>query len=416
MINLDLTHLLIPNSFLELKYKYIADKTLESINNKYKAWELAFLDVDIDNEVDRINDYVEKNKGKYRYVVVLWIWWSALWTRAILTALRWKYYNNTQKQTSDLYIIDNVDPIEIKNILDVIKLEETLFITISKSGSTLETVTQFNFFKDLYTKKWLDYRNNFVVVAGEDSTFKWKSISEWLEVFNIPKAIWWRFSALTSVWLLPLAFAWIDIEKLLKWVSNIKKDLLKNEFGENKALLTSLIQYHCYIELWKNITVFFPYVSNLKVFWEWYKQMIWESLGKGGIWVTLSDSVWVTDQHSQLQLYYDWPNDKLVMFLELENFDTDYSVWKNKDFTFGKLMNFSKYGTQESLSSYNKINYTLKLSELTEETLWELIIFFEVQTAILWELYWFNAFDQPWVEIWKKITRKKIKDNFWEIF
>ncbi len=416
MINLDLTHLLIPTSFLELKYKYIWDETLKSINNKYKAWELAFLDVDVNNEVDRIKSYVEKNKDKFESLVVLGIWWSALWTRAILTALKWKYYNNLDKKTPDLYILDNVDPIEINNVLEIINLEKTLFITISKSWSTLETVSQFSFFKDLYTKDWLDYRDNFVVVAWEDSDFKKDCLDDGLEVFNIPKAIWWRFSALTSVWLLPLAFVWIDIKKLLRWVTNIKNDLLKNDFRTNKALLTSLIQYHSYIELWKNITVFFPYVSNLKVFWEWYKQMIGESLGKGWIWVTLSDSVWVTDQHSQLQLYYDWPNDKLVMFLELEDFWIDYPIWNNKDFSFGKLMNLSKYGTQESLSSYNKINYTIKLSQLNEETLWELIIFFETQTAILWELYWFNAFDQPWVEIWKKITRKKIKEKFWEVF
>lgn len=140
--------------------------------------------------------------------------------------------------------------------------------------------------------------------------------------------------------------------------------------------------------------------------------MIWESLGKWWIGVTLFDAVWVTDQHSQLQLFYDWPNDKLVIFLELEDFWVDYSIWENKDFTFWKLMNLSKYWTQESLSSYNKINYTIKLSKLNEETLWELIIFFETQTAILWELYGFNAFDQPWVEIGKNITRKKIKEVF----
>ncbi|MBT3726230.1 hypothetical protein HOG21_00570 [bacterium] len=64
-----------------------------------------------------------------------------------------------------MYIIDNVDPIEIKNIVDIIDLDKTLFITISKSGSTLETVTQFKFFKDKYAKLSLDYKKHFVVVA-----------------------------------------------------------------------------------------------------------------------------------------------------------------------------------------------------------------------------------------------------------
>lgn len=141
--------------------------------------------------------------------------------------------------------------------------------------------------------------------------------------------------------------------------------------------------------------------------------MIGESLGKKGIGVTLSDCVWVTDQHSQLQLFYDGPNDKLVMFLECEDFGVDYPVSSQDSVTFKDLMQLSKYGTQQSLSKYNKINYTIKIDNLKEKTLWELIVFFEMQTAILWEFYHFDAFDQPGVEIGKQITKNKLQEKFW---
>ncbi len=78
-------------------------------------------------------------------------------------------------------------------------------------------------------------------------------------------------------------------------------------------------------------------------------------------------------------------------------------------------MHTEKYWTEKSITEYNKINYTIKLDKLNEESIWELFLFFEFQIAILWELYNFNAFDQPWVEIWKEITNQKLKDNIWKI-
>ena len=256
MIKLNLEHLLIPTSFLKIKYDYIWRKAIDWIIKKHSEWQIAFLDVDVNNEVDRINDYVNKNKSKYDNIVVLWIWWSALWTRAILTALKWKYYNELDKESRNgylkLHILDNIDPIEINQLLQIIDLKKTLFCVISKSGSTLETVSQYQFFRRKYEDLQLDYKNHFVIVAWENSRFKENSLKDGLEVFDIPDAIWGRFSALTSVWLLPLAFIWIDIKWLLRWVSNIKEEFFEKDLTKNKALLTSIILYHCYIELWKN--------------------------------------------------------------------------------------------------------------------------------------------------------------------
>lgn len=419
MIKLDLQNLLFPIGFLDLKYWYKAKQSIRAIKQKYNAKELWFIDLDINNDIDKINDFVNNNKDKYDDVVILWIWGSALWTRSIFTALKWKYYNLLPRKKRDnfprLHILDNVDPLEIDQLIEVLDYKKTLFISISKSWWTLETVSQFQFFKNELEKLWLNYTNHFVVVAWEDSKFKKESLKKWLKVFDIPNNVWGRFSVFTNVWLLPLALVWIDIKLLFAWFNKAKIEYLNEDISKNKALLTSLIQYHSYIELWKNITVFFPYISNFNYLWQWYKQMIWESLGKSWIWVTLSDSIWVTDQHSQLQLYYDWPNDKLIMFLELEDFEKDYYITKDKKISFSDLMFTEKYWTESSITDYNKINYTLKLDKLNEKTLWELILFLEFQTAILWELYCFDAFDQPWVEIWKKITKQKLLEKFGKI-
>jgi len=419
MLKLNLDNLLFPLSFLEVKYWYNIKKAMKWIHEKYNNKSLWFADLDENNHIEKIEKFVSDNKWKYDNVVVLWIWWSALGARAILTALKWKYYNSLPKSKRNwnprLHILDNVDPIEIRDLKEVLDYKKTLFIVISKSWRTLETISQFQFFKNELESNNLNYEDHFVIIAWEESSFKDESLKKWLTVFDIPCNVWWRFSVFTNVWLLPLALVWIDIRLLLKWVSNVKNEYLSDNFLENKALLASLIQYHSYRELWKNITVFFPYIWNFTYVGAWLKQLVWESLWKAWTGVTLADSIWVTDQHSQLQLYYDWPNDKLIIFLELEDFWVDYSITRDEKISFSNLMHTEKYWTEKSITEYNKINYTIKLDKLNEESIWELFLFFEFQIAILWELYNFNAFDQPWVEIWKEITNQKLKDNIWKI-
>jgi len=419
MIKIDTKNLPFDINFLKSKYESKINNSMDWILKKYNKKELGFVDLDENIDYEKINLFVSENKNNYDYVVVLWIWWSALWTRAIMTALKWKFYNELSLEQRNnypkLYILDNVDPIEIEQLKQVIDYKKTLFLVISKSWWTLETISQFQYFKQEIESLNLDYKKHFVIIAWESSNFKSTNLENWLKVFDIPENVWGRFSVFTPVGLIPLAFIWLDIWKFLKWIKNLKESLFKTSLDENIALLTAIIQYHTYISLWKNITVFFPYISNFLFFWQWLKQLVWESLGKWWLWLTMVDAIWVTDQHSQLQLYYDGPNDKMLLFLELDNFGKDLNIVKSEKLSFNDLMVNEKYWTELSITEYGKINYTIKIDKLDEESLWELIFFFEFQTAILWELYEINAFNQPWVEIWKNITNKKLKDIYWDL-
>ena len=399
---------------LEKKYHSKIDSAICEVKKKYEDWCLDFLNVDRYFEADRISEFVEENKEQFDSVVVLWIWGSALWTKAIFQALKWKYYNELSREKRGwypkLHVLDNVDPTEIQNITEILELKKTLFIVVSKSGTTIETMAQYNFFSSEIVKMGLEIKKHFVIITWENSLLNKGSLENKLEVFEIPDTIWWRFSVLTNVWLLPLAFTWIDIKKLFTWVWNIKQSLFSKDIWENKALLTALIQYHSYRELWNNITIFFPYISNLSFFSQWYKQLVWESLGKNGKWITLGCSQWVTDQHSQLQLYCEGPNDKLIIFFEWDSFWVDSKISSQDNISFWDLMKASKTGTQESINNTWKLTYTIKIKKLDEESLWALIVLFETQVAILWELLWVNAFDQPWVEAGKMITKEMLEE------
>ncbi len=414
MIKLDITSSLLNIDFLEKSYKDKLESALSEIQNKRKS--LWFIDLDINNEIEKINSFAKSNNWEYEEVVVIWIWWSALWTRAILTAIKWKYYNEFSKEKRNnnpkLYILDNVDPKEFEDIENLISLDKTLFIVISKSGCTLETRAAYKYFSEKIDNIWLDIKNHFVVIAWENSDFKEKSINSWLKVFDIPENVGGRFSVFTAVWLLPLALVWVDIKGLIEWIKSEKENFLSLDLYKNPSLLYSIIQYHNYIELWKNITVFFPYAANMIFFWHWLKQLIWESLWKNSLGITLVDAIWVTDQHSQLQLYYDGPDDKTIVFLDIEDFENEKKVSINHDIKFSDLMKLEKYGTCKSITDYNKSNLSIKIDKLDEKSLWELIYFFEMSTAFLWEFMQINAFDQPWVEIWKNITKKEIESRF----
>jgi len=404
---------------LDLKYKTKLREALKNVNEKYKNNKLDFLRVDEIVDIEKIEEFVKENKNNFENIVVLWIWGSALGTRAIFQALKWRYFNEFSREKRGnnprLYILDNIDPDEINDLIQILDYRKTLFIVVSKSGSTMETSSMYTFFKNELNKLSLPLTKHFVIVAWENSSFKKRSLKEGYEVFDIPEWIWWRFSVLTPVWLLPLAFVWIDIRKIIAWVTDIKQDFLSSNIDANIALFTAIVNYHSHVELGKNILVLFPYVANLYFFWEWYKQILWESLGKWGLGLTPATAIWVTDQHSQLQLYYDWPNDKILNFIELEHSKLDFEICCNSNFTFKKLLDTEKYWTEKSITDYNKINYTLKIENLDEETIWELIIFYEMQIVIMAEFFWVNAFDQPWVEIGKNITKQKLLENIWKL-
>lgn len=405
-----------PIDFLHDEYKNEIIELLSSIKTMYENKELWFVDLDKDNNLLEIEDFVEESKWRYDNIVILWIWWSALWARALYNAIKWKYFNLANRiensGTPNLYVLDNLDPVEINELKWVIDYTKTLFVVISKSWGTLETRAQFKYFREEIKRNSLDEKKHFVVIAWENSSFKEDMLGFGFKVFSIPENVGGRFSVLTNVWLLPLALVWIDIRALLEGLSLWKQNYLTDDLNINVSLYLALIQYHSYKKNNRNITIFYPYASNLSDFSAWYKQLIAESLWKDGIWITLVDSIWVTDQHSQLQLYQDWPEDKLIIFLELLDFEADIDIveW----IRFSDLMSLEKRWNEDSFTTNNKPNITIKLEKLNERILGELIFILEMQIVFLGKLLWVNPFNQPWVELSKNITKELLLKEKWE--
>lgn len=410
MIKMDFKNLLFPVDFLEMKYSYDINKSLTEIANKRQSWDIWFLDVDNGINFEKIDSYVGVNDS-FEYVIVLWIWGSSLWAKAVIRALYSEYHNEYKKKK--IYFLDNVDPDKISALLSVIDLKLSKFIVISKSGWTIETMAEYVFFWNLLKERNIENRkNNFTVIAGENSHIYLDAVNKWIEVFEVPENIGGRFSLMSYVWIIPLALYWVNVRELFNGFKDFRDTCFKKKINENPALASALIQYYSYFELWKNINVFFPYIEGFKDFWAWFVQLVWESLWKKGLWVTPMASIGVTDQHSLLQLYWNWPNDKLICFIEKETSEKDFKIDK---FTFWDLLRLEKFWTEKSISEFSRLNYTMKIDKVCEYTLWELILLYEMKTAILGELFMVNTYDQPWVELWKKLTKDKLREEFGDI-
>jgi len=374
MIQFDSENTSIPDISAERSRKIVKDL-------KQKRDQLWFIDVDTNIDSNEIQDYANEVSDDFDTIVILWIGWSALGTKALLEALYGKYYNeNKNKSGKNIYVLDNIDPETFSDVEEIIDISKTLFIFISKSGGTIETLSEYLYFREKCRAQNENWQEQFCFIVWENFLVREK-LEEEFKVFYIPENIWGRFSVFTAVWLLPLAFTWIDISLFMKWISEAKDSLLDSNLETNIALQLAHTQYKYYIE-WKNICVFFPYSSRLFQVWEWYKQLMWESIGKWWDGITLTSSLWVTDQHSQLQLYQDGPNDKLYIFVDIAQENNDRVIHKDiPNFSFKKLIDIEKYGTMTSLQNEGYPVCNITLAQLDEKNIalqkkFEILIYF----------------------------------------
>jgi glucose-6-phosphate isomerase len=390
MIKFDLKNLhKIPNA-----KKPLIGKFLKKIAEKKQGFYETLNDK---KTLSEINSFAKKIEGKFSHIVVLGIGGSALGTICLQQSLKHLFENELKNsKTPKLYVIDNIDPVLIGDLEDIIDYKKTLFIVITKSGETIETLSQYSYFRKNCEKKKLDIKKHFVFVTdSKNGELRKIADKEKITSFNIPKNVGGRFSVLTAVGLLPARLIGIKIEKLLAGAKKVNK---------NQAFTLAAIQFL----LKKPMTVLMPYSQKLIKFTDWHRQLLAESIGKkfnnnGKIvyaGITPINALGATDQHSQLQLYNEGPNDKLIIFIEIE---------KHEKNIFGKLLKIEKEATELSLTKNNRPNITITIDSFTEETLGELLMLFMWETAFLGEFFEINAFDQPGVELSKQLINSPAK-------
>ena len=369
------------------------------------------------NLFNDIQQFSNSVRGKYETIVLLGIGGSALGT----IALREAFGHSAFGVRPRLIVLDNIDPDFIAETLESLELKKTLFLVISKSGGTPEIVAHYFFFSQQIRNAHLEEKNHFVFITGKTGILREEAEKKHIPTFPIPENVGGRFSVLTAVGLLPAALIGLDIYQLVAGAKEMRDIFLSEDPEKNSVFQLASIQY-LLRNKGKNINVMYPYAHKLFRIADWFRQLLAESTGKkydtkrNEIFTGLTPiaALGATDQHSQNQLYFDGPNDKLFLFVKTERFtntvqipapdDERLSYLKHLD--FGALLHTEMEGTQGALTKVNRPHITISISEISEKNIGALFLLFEGATAFLGEFLHINAFDQPGVELSKHITKE----------
>lgn len=404
-------------------WKYVQEN--RGKDELYMGWtELPYNQKEI---VADILGTAKKIRANFQNFVVLGIGGSALGPTMAFNALCHLHYNDLPKNKRrgpKFFVEDNVDPVRMHDLLDVIDPAKTCFNVISKSGATSETMAQYLIILDQLKKAGVDVQNN-VIFTTDANKGNLKKISDeygGIKSYVLPDGVGGRFSELCPVGLLPAAVCGIDIKALLAGAEYMDRLCRTNRsMYKNPALMCAALQVIA-MEEGKNIHVMMPYSDNLKYLSDWYCQLWAESLGKNvtldgtpcNVGQTPVKALGVTDQHSQVQLYTEGPFDKVVTFLSLKKYAQTMPIPHGCEnipdvaflggHTMEELIQAENAATAYALTKAGRMNYTLYVPELNAFTLGQLLFLFELQTAYAGAMLNVNTFNQPGVEEGKKAT------------
>ncbi len=370
--------------------------------------ELEFLDLPFQDteEIERIAGWIRE---KARYFVILGIGGSALGPKVILDTL-------CKTNEPHVFIYDNVDPRTIEKILRHVRPEETVVNVITKSGTTVETVAGFMIMWEAFKKAGLEPQEHFVITTDpEKGPLRRISQEYGLKSLSIPQGVVGRYSVLSPVGLLLASVIGADCKGLLEGAAEIMKDCSRESVKENPAYLFGSLLYLMDIRFSRRINILMPYADSLRSFSEWFSQLWAESLGKEGRGLMPYPSIGATDQHSQLQLWIEGPDDKVVIFLRIEDYGVDIEIphifSEIKEFSFlsghtlSELIKAEQEATSISLMKAKRPSMTITVPAIDAFYLGGLFQFFEIATAFTGMLYGINPFNQPAVEEGKIFTQ-----------
>jgi glucose-6-phosphate isomerase len=399
------------------------------VRRRRAAGEYGFYDlVEQGPTVREIKTFAEGLGQAHDHVLVLGIGGSALGTKALLNALRRPGWNEWDDEGRDFFprltVLENVDPGTVSAALRRIDPRRVLVNVISKSGGTAETMAQY-----LVVRAWLEdalgaaaYRHLVFTTDPERGALRELAGREGIATLSVPPGVGGRFSVLSPVGLLPAALVGIDVEALLAGAGRAIERAEADDLLRNPAALYAALHWAADTELSARVHVLMPYSDRLREFAEWYRQLWAESLGKrvdrqGRVvhaGPTPVGAVGATDQHSQVQLFMEGPFDKVITFVAVERFGEEVPIPGGTDLppdlaylaghSLGELLRAEYEATSAALAQMGRMSCTLRFPDLSAATLGEAIMFFQVATGYAGVWYGIDPFDQPGVELGKRLT------------
>ena len=392
----------------------IQSENLKSSSSRYlsKKFEKIILEIkrdikDVKKTIHILDDKLKfnfkirnlKKFKNFKTIVLIGMGGSILGSEAI--------YNFFKKKIKKkFYFFDDLNENKIIEFKKKENISKTLFIIISKSGNTIETLS------NVFSLNIMKKNSKNIILISEKKNNLLFTMSKKLNLFYVEHKtnIGGRYSVLSEVGIIPAYLMGINITKIRSKILDCLKNSNKLFLKDSTIKLATLMRSKKF-----NNLVFLNYFPELEKFLYWCQQLIAESLGKKnqGFLPLISNAP--KDHHSLLQLYLDGPKDKFFNIFSLEK--NSKSKLKVKTTGISKILDKKKISTIKNAQKKALIKAFIrkkipfrefKIKKENEEVLGQLFSLFIVETIIVGKLLKINPFDQPAVEEVKNNTKKML--------
>ncbi len=418
------------------RFKYKVNKIHNDIVNRTGAGNemLGWFEQPHNYSKKEFNEIIKKVKelkdNKIETLLVIGIGGSYLGAKAAIDFIK-----GTVKTRDEIIFAGiNMSDAYIKQIEEKLKNKKWAICVISKSGTTLEPAIAFRHFRNLLEKKYKQNTSEYILVVTDKdkSALKELSASNKYKTFIIPSDIGGRFSAFTPAGLIPMAFAGIDIKKIMEGATKCKEDFKDPSLETNIPYQYAVIRY--YLSLgrikfipkpipWMSLTfktkksyfteIFADYDPDLNMLGEWWKQLFAESEGKDNKGLFVASVSYSRDLHSVGQLIQEGKKTFFETVLWIENDQHQLNIKADKNNldglnylttrTLHEINEQAFKGVVDAHWNNGKVpNIIINLSEKSEFSLGYLFYFYFLSVTMSGYLLKINPFDQPGVEIYKK--------------
>jgi len=393
--------------------------TLRKLHDNVSGFYNAVIDPDL-SQVQTSQNLAQKflAQPQIRDCLFIGIGGSSLGPMCLIDSL--KHLSNGKIQ---FHFFENPDPIDWQYRIAKLIPANTLVCVVTKSGTTYETLSIF-----MLAYEWLKRGVGPQQAAAQTVAITDPEKGELLEfarkesiaTLAIHPSVGGRFSVFTPVGLFAGALAGLSMEAFLTGARKVRDYCEKASQEKNLFLTWS----HSLQSLAKTnpIHMMMPYSTPLRLLANWWVQLWAESLGKDGKGFTSIPALGAIDQHSMLQLLRDGPNDKILWFVNVQDFKTQVKVpdvgFKVKSFELlagqelGSILDTEFRSIQKVMTNQKRPHLQIQLDSISEESIGAVFFTLSMLTAYMGDVLNVNPFDQPGVEegkiyIRETLTQKK---------
>jgi glucose-6-phosphate isomerase len=401
----------------------------ERITAEHRSGGQKWMDLPDDTALaDSIAAFAERARGTYRDYVLIGIGGSSLGAIATIQALANPYRNllpDDRRGGPRFFVLDNPDPEKVRATLDIVDLPNTLINVVTKSGQTAETMANFLVALEALEAAVGKEQARKQILATTDpkeGLLRQLADEEGYETFPVPPGVDGRQTVLSAVGMIPAALCGVDIHGLLAGAAAMRERCAVPDVRANPAYLLAALNYLADTEKGKSILVTMPYADALFGISDWFRQLWAESLGKR-LSVTGEEvyagqtpikALGAIDQHSQIQLYTEGPNDKVISIIRAGEYRNQVAIAEPpasigelaylRGAELGQLIDREAVATAWALTQAQRPNYTITTPVIDAFAVGEFFFLYELQTVMAGALYGVNPFGQPGVEAGKNAT------------